>query len=262
MILTLHNGNVSAQTTKNSGVSFFVVTENWPGQNTNSKVFFFAKTSTIFGKNEFDFLLHNFSRYGIYRKFSMFFHESFFGDVDRTRVALHTDTRTDIHGGKNNICLPQGKTYNKKIFETKKLKKCQNTTKILKTWLQRCTMGMSSLTLQKPPAILQCIVTEIWTGQNTILFFFAKTSNFLRKSEFEIFVAQLQLVCYLWKWFENFTFKILGDMVRTREALRMDGRTSLPLGETYNYISPPAGDIYRSWLRVCRPSATLPFSGP
>ena len=28
-------------------------------------------------------------------------------------------------------------------------------------------MGMSSLTLQKSPAILQCIVTEIWTGQNT-----------------------------------------------------------------------------------------------
>ena len=28
-----------------------------------------------------------------------------------------------------------------------------------------------------------------------------------------------------------------------------------------NYMSPPAGDIYRSWLRVC-PSVTLPLSGP
>ena len=38
---------------------------------------------------------------------------------------------------------------------------------ILKKWLGRCTIGMSSPTLQKPPAILQCIVTEIWTGQNS-----------------------------------------------------------------------------------------------
>ena len=57
--------------------------------------------------------------------------------------------------------------------------------------------------------------------------------------------AQFQLVCYLGKKFENSTFKILGDMARTREALRTDGRTDihgtktyvcLPQGETYNYI--------------------------
>ena len=31
----------------------FIVTEIWPGQNTNLKSVFFAKTSTIFGKIEF-----------------------------------------------------------------------------------------------------------------------------------------------------------------------------------------------------------------
>ena len=40
-----------------------------------------------------------------------------------------------------------------------------------------------------------------------------------------IFVAQLQLRCVLGKRFENSTFTILGDMARTREALRTDGRT-------------------------------------
>ena len=47
-------------------------------------------------------------------------------------------------------------------------------------------MGMSSLTLQKTPAILQCIVTEIWTGQNSNFKsgFLAKTSKFLEKFEF------------------------------------------------------------------------------
>ena len=31
----------------------FIVTEKWPGQNTNSKSVILAKTSTIFGKIEF-----------------------------------------------------------------------------------------------------------------------------------------------------------------------------------------------------------------
>ena len=81
-------------------------------------------------------------------------------------------------------------------------------------------MKTSLLTLQKNPAILQCIVTEICTGQNTNFqsVLLAKTSNFLRKFEFEFYVAQLQLVCYLGKKFENSTCKILGDMARTREA--------------------------------------------
>ena len=60
----------------------------------------------------FIFLLHNFSRYVIYENFFIFFSYKVLGDMARTRVALHTDIRTDIHGGKNNICLPQGETYN------------------------------------------------------------------------------------------------------------------------------------------------------
>ena len=44
-------------------------------------------------------------------------------------------------------------------------------------------MGMSSLTLQKTPAILQSVVTEIWTGKNANLKsgFLAKTSTFFGK---------------------------------------------------------------------------------
>ena len=47
-------------------------------------------------------------------------------------------------------------------------------------------MGMSLLTLQKTPAILQCIVTEIWTGEksNSKSGFLAKTSKLLGKFEF------------------------------------------------------------------------------
>ena len=47
-------------------------------------------------------------------------------------------------------------------------------------------MRMSLLTLQKTPAILQCIVTEIWTGQNSNFKsgFLAKTSKFWGKFEF------------------------------------------------------------------------------
>ena len=42
-------------------------------------------------------------------------------------------------------------------------------------------MGMSSLTLQKTPAILKCIVTEIWTELNSNFksVFLAKTSKML-----------------------------------------------------------------------------------
>ena len=47
-------------------------------------------------------------------------------------------------------------------------------------------MGMSSLTLQKTPAILGCIVTEIWSGQSENLKsgFLAKTSKIFGKIEF------------------------------------------------------------------------------
>ena len=47
--------------------------------------------------------------------FANFLHERFLeiwlGQGKRYR---QTDGRTDIHGGKNNICLPQGETYNNK----------------------------------------------------------------------------------------------------------------------------------------------------
>ena len=76
----------------------------------------------------------------------------------------------------------------KTIFETKiaKIAKKRPKSNILKKLLERCTMGMSSLTPQKTPAILQCIVTEIWTGQNSNFKngFLAKTSKFLGKFEF------------------------------------------------------------------------------
>ena len=46
------------------------------------------------------------------------------------------------------------------------------------------------LILQKGPAILQCVVTEIWPGQSANLKsgFLAITLKFLRKFEFEFFV--------------------------------------------------------------------------
>ena len=34
----------------------------------------------------------------------------------RKREALRTDGRTDIHGTKTYICLPQGETYNKNVL--------------------------------------------------------------------------------------------------------------------------------------------------
>ena len=42
---------------KKIGVSIFIVTEIWPGQNTNSKSGSFAKTSNIFGKVKFCFFV-------------------------------------------------------------------------------------------------------------------------------------------------------------------------------------------------------------
>ena len=137
---------------------------------------------------------------------------------------------------------------NKTIFETKiaKIAKKLPKSNILKKWSKRCKMGMSSLTLQKPPAILQCIVTEIWTRQNSNFksgFFWPKLQNFCENLNFDFFVAKLHLVCYFGKKFENSTFKIPGDMARTREALQTDGRTD---GDTRNqdlYMSPAGGDI-------------------
>ena len=58
----------------------FIVTEIWPGQNTNLKSVFLAKTSKIFGKIKFYFLLHNFSRYVIFGIFCKFFAQRVLGD--------------------------------------------------------------------------------------------------------------------------------------------------------------------------------------
>ena len=81
------------------------------------KVFFWPKLPKFLAKLNFNFLLHNFSRYVIFGIFCNFFARKVLGDMARTRKALQTDGRrdgrTDIHGGKNNICLPQGETYNK-----------------------------------------------------------------------------------------------------------------------------------------------------
>ena len=91
----------------------FIVTEIWAKLNTNLKSgFFWPILQQFLAKLNFNFLLHNFSRYVIYDFFFNFVARKVLGDM----IALHTDRRTDgrtyIHGGKNNICLPQGETYN------------------------------------------------------------------------------------------------------------------------------------------------------
>ena len=63
-------------------------------------------------KSNFNFLLHNFSRYVNCGFFFLIFARKVLGDMARTRKVLQTNGRTDIHGGKNNICVPQGETYN------------------------------------------------------------------------------------------------------------------------------------------------------
>ena len=53
--LMLHNGNVFANTTKNPVSLPFIVTENWPGQNTTSKSAFFCQSFAFLEKLNFDF---------------------------------------------------------------------------------------------------------------------------------------------------------------------------------------------------------------
>ena len=62
----------------------FIVIEVWPGQNTNSKSGFLAKTSTIFAKLNFNFILHNFS-YVIYGFFFKCFAQKVLGDMAQKR---------------------------------------------------------------------------------------------------------------------------------------------------------------------------------
>ena len=75
----------------------FIVTEIWPGQNTNSKsVFFWPKLPKKLAKLNFNFLLHNFSRYVILEIFSQIFctKGSWRYGSDKESV---TDKRTDGH---------------------------------------------------------------------------------------------------------------------------------------------------------------------
>ena len=55
----------------------------------------------------------------------------------------HTDGRTDIHGGKNNICLPQGETYNKS--ETKIFWKRFHVNTFLLKIRERCSCGNKNI---------------------------------------------------------------------------------------------------------------------
>ena len=73
----------------------FIVTEIWPGQNTNSKSGFLTKTSNIFDKMNFNFSMHNLSRYVIFEFFCKFFAQRVLGDMARTSKALQTNGRTD-----------------------------------------------------------------------------------------------------------------------------------------------------------------------
>ena len=117
LILTLQNEKCFTHTTTNSGVSIFYSYRDlaWT-KHKLKKCFFWPKLPKFLAKLNFNFWLQNFSRYVIFGIFCQFFARKVLGDMARTRKALQTDGRTDgrtdIHGGKNNICLPQGETYN------------------------------------------------------------------------------------------------------------------------------------------------------
>ena len=79
----------------------FIVTEIWPGQNTNSKsVFFWPKLQQFLAKLNFDFSLHNFSRYVIYGFFFKFFMKGSwrYGSDKGSVTHGHTDGRTYTEG--------------------------------------------------------------------------------------------------------------------------------------------------------------------
>ena len=104
LILTLHNRNVFASTTKKSGVSIFYSYRDlaWT-KHKFKKCFFLAKTSTFyfFAKFNFIFLLHNFSRYVIYGFFFHFFSMKGswrYGSDKGSVTHGHTDGRTYTEG--------------------------------------------------------------------------------------------------------------------------------------------------------------------
>ena len=75
----------------------FIVTEIWPGQNTNSKSGFWPKLPKCLAKLNLNFSFHNFSRYVIFGIFCKCFARKVLRDMARTRKALQTDGRTDGH---------------------------------------------------------------------------------------------------------------------------------------------------------------------
>ena len=80
----------------------FIVTEIWPGQNTNLKiVVFWPKLLQFLTKLNFIFLLHNFSRYVIYGFFFHFFSMKGswrYGSDKGSVTHGHTDGRTYTEG--------------------------------------------------------------------------------------------------------------------------------------------------------------------
>ena len=117
---TLHNGDVFANTTKNSGDSrmYSYWDLAWT-KHTFKKWFFLAKTSKMFSQNWILIFCCTTSVGMLFLEFfAIFLHERFLEiwlgqeSVTDKRADGRTDGRTHIHGGKNNICLPQGETYN------------------------------------------------------------------------------------------------------------------------------------------------------
>ena len=114
-------------------------------------------------------------------------------------------------------------------------------------------MGMSSLTLQKTPAILGCIVTEIWPGQNTNLksvFFFGQNFQNFWQNWILIFCCTTSVGMLFLEFFANFLHERFLEIWLGKKALQTNGRTDgrrtdgrtytegkticLPQGETYN----------------------------
>ena len=119
LTLTLHNGNVFANTTKIPVSLSFIVTEIWPGQNANSKSGFLAKTSKFLAKLNFNFSLHNLSRYIIFRIFCNFCTKGFWRygsdkeSVTDKQTDGSTDGSTDGHTRREKQYMsPAGETYN------------------------------------------------------------------------------------------------------------------------------------------------------
>ena len=90
-----------------------IFTKIWPGQNTNSKGVSFCQNFNNIWQNTILIFCCTTSVGMLFMDlFPFVFARKVLGDMARPRVVLHTDRWTDIHGGKNNICLPHGETYN------------------------------------------------------------------------------------------------------------------------------------------------------